>query len=60
MKKINCDFKGIRNGNVKLNDAQVAAIRSMWATEVYSLRKLGFLFKVSHSQIRRIVKGIQR
>jgi hypothetical protein len=60
MKKINCDFKGIKNGNAKLTDTQVDAIRIMWTTEQFSLRSLGGLFKVSHSQIRRIVKGIQR
>lgn len=60
MKKINCDFKGVKNGNAKLNDDQVAAIRAMWTTEQFTLRTLGDLFGVSHSQIRRIVKYLQR
>ena len=60
MKRINCDFKGVKNGNAKLNEAQVDAIRALWTTEQFTLRSLGDLFKVSHSQIRRIVKGIQR
>lgn len=60
MTKIKCDFKGVKNGNSKLSDGQVGAIRAMWDIEQFTLRQLGEIFGVSHSQIRRIVKGIQR
>ena len=59
-KRINCEFSNENNGNCKVSDIEVTKIRESYATGEYTFRSLGAKYSVSHSQIRRIVRGLQR
>ena len=54
MKNPNINTKGSKNPNVKLTEVQANDIRTMYQTGDYTLRKLGEMYKISHTQVRRI------
>lgn len=58
MKNPNINTKGTKNPNAKLKAEQVDAIRSLYQTGDYSLRKLAEMFSISHTQVRRIAYEI--
>jgi len=58
--KIKCDFKGEKNGNVKLTDKEIKKIRKEWESENYTLRQIATRYGISHGHVYRIVKRIQR
>lgn len=53
-------FPGETNGHCKLTDIQVTEIRRLFADEHISGRALSRMFKVSRTQIRRIILRHQR
>lgn len=55
--KINCNFKGEKNGNSKLNQEMVDHIRSLYK-KGSSQRKLADAFNICKTHARRIVLGI--
>ena len=59
-KKIKCNFSGQNNGNCKISDAEVTKIKLAYSEGNTTLRELAQKYSISHSQIRRIVKGLQR
>jgi ribosome-binding protein aMBF1 (putative translation factor) len=52
--------RGERHGNAKLSDDHVRVVREMYAAGGVSLADLADLFKVSRSQVYRIVRGESR
>lgn len=56
-KKINCNFKGEKNGNSKLDQEMVEQIRSLYK-EGSSQRKIADAFNICKTHARRIVLGI--
>ena len=59
-KKINCNFEGEKNGNVRLTDDQVKELKDTAATRQMTYRQLGAIFNCSHTHVRRIVLGKSR
>lgn len=57
MKKINCDFKGEKNGNAKLTFMDVQQIIHLYEGGGYTYQSLALLAGVSKSHVYRIVKG---
>jgi predicted HTH transcriptional regulator len=53
--KIKANFKNEKNGNSKLTDEQVEAIRQLAQTSYVTYRQLGAMFNCSHTHARRIV-----
>jgi DNA invertase Pin-like site-specific DNA recombinase len=55
-KKIQCDFSREKNGNAKLNQEKADEIRSKYKNEGLSQRELAYMFSISKTHTRRIIK----
>jgi DNA-binding transcriptional regulator LsrR (DeoR family) len=58
MKKINCDFSKEKNGNAKLTQELVEAIRFLHKHEKLTQRQLAAQFNICKTHARRIINGV--
>lgn len=59
-KKIKCDFTNEKNGNSKLSNKQIDALRFLAGMRQCTYRQLGAMFNCSHTHARRVVLGKAR
>jgi len=57
MTKINCNFKGEKNGNSKLTFVDVQQIIGLYEGGGYTYQSLASMAGISKAHVHRIVKG---
>lgn len=58
--KINCNFKGEKNGNAKLSDDTIDELKKEWVTGQWTFRSIGVKYGISHGHAYKIIKGKTR